>query len=435
MYNRGGGSSDRPRGFGFTGFALPSSKAGPEAQLAKMGFGMVGGIGMHSRGYGTGLGKRRIKSEEEYFDDDEEDKTDDLEYQPAPDSPTRDKTKQDKHEPEDDVDSDVSDDPLDAFMAEIQDEVVKQEVKSTKKNQKKKKGVRDDIDNEDVEESYYRYMEENPMAGVILDDDNQPLEYDEDGNVIIPDKNRIIDPLPPVDHWEIEYQKFNKNFYEEHEDIAKLTESEVQELRQKLGIRVSGIQANYKPVSSFGHFGFDDELIKAILKMEFTQPTPIQAQGIPVILSGRDMIGVAKTGSGKTAAFLWPLLVHIMAQDELKKGDGPIGLICAPTRELSQQIYHEAKRFGKIYNIKVVCAYGGGNMWEQCKACEEGAEIIVCTPGRLIDLVKKKATNLRRVTYVVFDEADRMFDMGFDAGCIEFNPQLTPGVLSCSAAV
>ena len=73
----------------------------------------------------------------------------------------------------------------------------------------------------------------------------------------------------------------------------------------------------------------------------------------------------------------------------------------------------ECKKFGKIYNIHTVCTYGGGSMWEQCKACEEGAEIIVATPGRLIDLVEKKVT--RRVTYVVFDEADRMFDMGFEA--------------------
>ncbi|ESO02988.1 hypothetical protein HELRODRAFT_80938, partial [Helobdella robusta] len=78
-----------------------------------------------------------------------------------------------------------------------------------------------------------------------------------------------------------------------------------------------------------------------------------------------------------------PLFVHILDQKELEKGDGPIGLILAPTRELSQQIYNEAKRLGKAYNIRVVCAYGGGNMYEQTKACEEGAEIIVATPGRL----------------------------------------------------
>jgi ATP-dependent RNA helicase DDX42 len=93
-----------------------------------------------------------------------------------------------------------------------------------------------------------------------------------------------------------------------------------------------------RPVSSFAHFGFDDSLIKVIRKSEYTQPTPIQAQAIPAALSGRDVLGIAKTGSGKTAAFIWPMLVHIMDQKELAPGDGPIGLILAPTRELSQQV-------------------------------------------------------------------------------------------------
>jgi ATP-dependent RNA helicase DDX42 len=136
-----------------------------------------------------------------------------------------------------------------------------------------------------------------------------------------------------------------------------------------------------KPVSSFGHFGFDDLLIKSIRRSEFAQPTPIQAQAIPALLSGRDCIGIAKTGSGKTAAFLWPMLVHIMDQPRLLKGQGPIGLILVPTRELALQIYGEAKKFGKVYNLEVVCAYGGGSKWEQSKGFEAGAEIAIATPG------------------------------------------------------
>ncbi|KAF6772462.1 hypothetical protein AHF37_09047 [Paragonimus kellicotti] len=131
-------------------------------------------------------------------------------------------------------------------------------------------------------------------------------------------------------------------------------------------------------------------------------------------MAGRDVIGIGKTGSGKTAAFLWPAIIHIMDQPPLKLGDGPICVICAPTRELAQQIYSEAKKLAKVYNLTVVCAYGGGSLWEQQKACEAGCEILICTPGRLIDLVKKKSTNLRRVTYLVFDEADKMFNLGFE---------------------
>ena len=127
------------------------------------------------------------------------------------------------------------------------------------------------------------------------------------------------------------------------------------------------------------------------------------------------LTGIAKTGSGKTAAFLWPMLIHIADQPELKPGDGPIGLVLCPTRELALQIYAEAKKFGKVFGYNVCCCYGGGSKWEQSKALEEGAEIVVATPGRMIDMVKMKATNLERVTYLVLDEADRMFDMGFEA--------------------
>lgn len=98
----------------------------------------------------------------------------------------------------------------------------------------------------------------------------------------------------------------------------------------------------------------------------------------------------------------------------MQPGEGPIGLILCPTRELALQIYTEAKKFGKVFNISVCCCYGGGSKWEQSKALEEGAEIVVATPGRMIDMVKMQATNLARVTYLVLDEADRMFDMGFE---------------------
>ena len=259
----------------------------------------------------------------------------------------------------------------------------------------------------------FRYMEENPLAGVQNDESDQEIEYDEDGNPIAPKKSKEIDPLPPIDHSEIDYIDFEKNFYNVHEEIVKLTPDQVEELRQKLGIKVTGPLPPH-PVTSFAHFGFDEALIKVIRKSEYTQPTPIQAQAVPGALNGRDLIGIAKTGSGKTAAFIWPMLVHIMDQKELQPGDGPIGLILAPTRELSLQIYNEAKKFGKVYNIQVVCCYGGGSKWEQSKALEGGAEIVVATPGRMIDLIKMKATNLQRVTFLVLDEADRMFDLGFE---------------------
>ncbi|XP_076607928.1 ATP-dependent RNA helicase DDX42 isoform X4 [Chaetodon auriga] len=256
-------------------------------------------------------------------------------------------------------------------------------------------------------------MAENPTAGLTLEEEEENVDYDSDGNPIAPATKKIILPLPPIDHSEIDYPPFEKNFYNEHEELSNLTGTQVLELRQKLNLRVSGA-APPKPSTSFAHFSFDEQLMHQIRKSEYTQPTPIQCQGVPIALSGRDMIGIAKTGSGKTAAFIWPMLVHIMDQKELEAGEGPIAVIVCPTRELCQQIHAECKRFGKAYSLRSVAVYGGGSMWEQAKALQEGAEIVVCTPGRLIDHVKKKATSLQRVTYLVFDEADRMFDMGFE---------------------
>lgn len=256
-------------------------------------------------------------------------------------------------------------------------------------------------------------MAENPTAGLTQEEEEENIDYDSDGNPIPSTTKKIIMPLPPIDHSEIDYPPFEKNFYEEHEELHGLTGTQVIELRQKLNLRVSGA-APPKPCTSFAHFGFDEQLMHQIRKSEYTQPTPIQCQGVPIALSGRDMIGIAKTGSGKTAAFIWPMLVHIMDQKELEPGEGPIAIIVCPTRELCQQIHAECKRFGKAYSLRSVAVYGGGSMWEQSKALQEGAEIVVCTPGRLIDHVKKKATSLQRVSYLVFDEADRMFDMGFE---------------------
>lgn len=122
--------------------------------------------------------------------------------------------------------------------------------------------IRNDLEEEDVEESYYRYMEENPNAGLLpVDEDNPDLEYDEDGNPIPPEKKRIIDPLPPIDHSVIPYQPFQKHFYNEHPEIANLTDQQVVELRKTFDLTVTGNKPP-KPVSSFGHFNFDDKLLK-----------------------------------------------------------------------------------------------------------------------------------------------------------------------------
>lgn len=381
------------KSFGFTSFRLkknvPSSDKSRETAHASL----------TKPSYGGTTFTMKHSTEEDYFDSDEgEDKSNLKPYQPASDS------------------EQSEDDPLDSFMADIE-KTAKQDLEKIGKKTEDKtitRGTREDIENEDDQESYFRWLEENPNAGVQQpDEEDQEIEYDQEGNIIVPEKNKFIDPLPPIDHSKIEYEKFEKNFYHEHEEIKALNQSQVDELRKKLGIRATGASIA-KPVCSFAHFNFDQLLMKQIIKSEFTTPTPIQAQAIPIALSGRDLIGIAKTGSGKTDAYLWPALIHIMNQKELQPEDGPIVLILAPTRELVQQIYTEAKKFAKVYNIACACAYGGGSLYEQTLACQEGVELLVTTPGRLIDLIKKKGTNLKRVTFLVLDEADRMFDMGFE---------------------
>ncbi|KAI9351471.1 P-loop containing nucleoside triphosphate hydrolase protein [Obelidium mucronatum] len=223
-----------------------------------------------------------------------------------------------------------------------------------------------------------------------------------------------IEPLPRVDHSAIEYIPIEKNLLQEHADITALSEAEVQRIRRELDMRVSGHDIA-KPCISFAHFMFEDCLVSTIAKAGFSKPTAIQQQAVPVVLNGRDLIAISKTGSGKTAAFVWPMIVHMMDQPELEWGEGPIGLILAPTRELASQIYTETKKFGKAYSLKSAVVYGGASKTDQFKELRNGGvEILVATPGRLIDLVKMKALNLKRVSFLVLDEADRMFDLGFE---------------------
>ena len=145
-----------------------------------------------------------------------------------------------------------------------------------------------------------------------------------------------------------------------------------------------------------------------------------------MVLSGHDLIGLAVTGSGKTLAYLLPAIVHINAQPLLEPGDGPIALVLAPTRELACQIQLECSKFGASSKIKSTCVYGGVPKGDQIRALKAGAEVCVATPGRLIDLLESKATNLLRITYLVLDEADRMLDMGFQPQIKAICSQIRP---------
>ena len=229
-------------------------------------------------------------------------------------------------------------------------------------------------------------------------------------------KNRRKE-LPTVDHSVVTYEPFRKAFYTPPYEVTQMTDDEVDLMRLEMdGIKIRGVDCP-RPVKRWGAFGLPGGCLEVIKRLGYEEPTSIQAQAIPAIMSGRDVIGVAKTGSGKTIAFLLPLLRHINDQPPLEPGDGPLALIMTPTRELALQIVKECKPFAKVMGITAMAAYGGSPIGEQISELKKGAEIVVGTPGRMIDLLTAnsgRVTNLKRVTYLVLDEADRMFDMGFE---------------------
>ncbi|VDD80400.1 unnamed protein product [Mesocestoides corti] len=259
---------------------------------------------------------------------------------------------------------------------------------------------------------------------LILDEDEQDVDmpyYPEpEERVTIADALAQLqkrEKLGAVDHSKIDYQPFTKNFYVEVPEIAKMTKEQVKNYRQELeNIHVRGKECP-KPIKTWVQAGISARLLNCLKKSGFEKPTPIQCQSLPVIMSGRDMIGIAKTGSGKTLAFLVPMARHLEHQPPLEPGDGPIAILLTPTRELALQTYKEAKRLGQTCGFRCVCVYGGTGISEQIADLKRGAEVIVCTPGRMIDMLAAnggRVTNLRRTTYVVLDEADRMFDLGFE---------------------
>ncbi|XP_010459851.1 PREDICTED: DEAD-box ATP-dependent RNA helicase 30 isoform X1 [Camelina sativa] len=218
---------------------------------------------------------------------------------------------------------------------------------------------------------------------------------------------------------------FEKNFYVESPSVQAMTEQDVAMYRTERDISVEGRDVP-KPIKLFHDANFPDNILEAIAKLGFTEPTPIQAQGWPMALKGRDLIGIAETGSGKTLAYLLPALVHVSAQPRLGQDDGPIVLILAPTRELAVQIQEESRKFGLRSGVRSTCIYGGAPKGPQIRDLRRGVEIVIATPGRLIDMLECQHTNLRRVTYLVLDEADRMLDMGFEPQIRKIVSQIRP---------
>ncbi|KAI9854570.1 MAG: mRNA splicing protein prp28 [Vezdaea acicularis] len=171
------------------------------------------------------------------------------------------------------------------------------------------------------------------------------------------------------------------------------------------------------PMRNWKESNLPKALLDVVAQVGYTDPSPVQRAAIPIAMQSRDLIGVAVTGSGKTAAFLLPLLDYILdlpALNESTKNAGPYAIILAPTRELAQQIELEARKFATPLGFTCVSIVGGHSLEEQAYALRDGAEIVIATPGRLVDCIERRLLVLGQCCYVIMDEADRMIDLGFE---------------------
>ncbi|KQS38486.1 uncharacterized protein Dere_GG10666, isoform C [Drosophila erecta] len=229
-------------------------------------------------------------------------------------------------------------------------------------------------------------------------------------------------PMRPVDFSNL--APFKKNFYQEHPNVANRSPYDVQRYRDEQEITVRGQVPN--PIQDFSEVYLPDYVMKEIRRQGYKAPTAIQAQGWPIAMSGSNFVGIAKTGSGKTLGYILPAIVHINNQQPLQRGDGPIALVLAPTRELAQQIQQVATEFGSSSYVRNTCVFGGAPKGGQMRDLQRGCEIVIATPGRLIDFLSAGSTNLKRCTYLVLDEADRMLDMGFEPQIRKIVSQIRP---------
>ncbi|CAG4952425.1 unnamed protein product [Colias eurytheme] len=326
-------------------------------------------------------------------------------------------------------------DPLDAYMQEVQQAIRKVNQIDQARGIINLPSSMDDSSVVILTGTAKKQVSEQKNKGELIEQNQDGLEYSseeetediKDAAANLASKQRK--ELAKVDHSSLQYMPFRKAFYTEINELARMTPEDVEAYRTELeGIRVKG-KGCPKPIKSWAHCGISKKEMDILKKLGFEKPTPIQAQAIPAIMSGRDLIGIAKTGSGKTLAFILPMFRHVLDQPPLEDTDGPISLIMTPTRELCMQIGKDIRKFAKSLGLRVACVYGGTGISEQIAELKRGAEIIVCTPGRMIDMLAAnsgRVTNLRRVTYVVLDEADRMFDMGFEPQVMKIIDNIRP---------
>ncbi|KAG7926453.1 hypothetical protein KL925_003503 [Ogataea polymorpha] len=253
-------------------------------------------------------------------------------------------------------------------------------------------------------------------AALFESDDEVPSETDADAENLDPAKllqaineknKKSVPEHPPSEH------PYTRRLYKESVFISSLSPDEVNSLRLRDAITVRG-KSVARPIITWDHLGLPLSLRSALDSLGFEAPTPIQCEALPNVMSGHDLIGIAKTGSGKTLAFLLPLFRQLLANPV---APSVRALVMTPTRELAMQIFHESSVFLQALKLRGCCCYGGQSISQQIAEIKKGCDLVVGTPGRIIDLLcanNGRVLRLSHVTYLVLDEADRMFDMGFE---------------------
>jgi len=278
------------------------------------------------------------------------------------------------------------------------DENVNPEVKPKKKKKKNK---------ENAEE-----VEETVLAETVTETEPKKKKKKKDK---VEEKEDTEDK-DSDDSGNVDESAFKKNFYTMTSETEAMSKAEMKEYQSSKKITMFGKgRKKFKPLLTFAELGFPESIMK--ICSGFSNPTPIQAQCWPVLATGRDIIGIAETGSGKTLAFSIPALAHLKhrVESEGKSRTGcPKMLIISPTRELAMQSQEVLEAAGGSCGVRSVCVYGGVPKWTQKEALKKGVEVVVATPGRLIDLIDEGVCDLSQVSYLVLDEADRMLDQGFE---------------------
>lgn len=243
-------------------------------------------------------------------------------------------------------------------------------------------------------------------------------------------------------------EEIKKDFYQPQEKTLNRSDEEVDKFRAENEVSVQN--GAPKPILDFDELSnVPQSLLDVIKKNNFEKASSIQAQGWPIALSGKNMVGIAQTGwvkpginnqfyriatfltitnfsSGKTLGFILPAIVHILNQPRANRTQGPTALVMAPTRELAQQIQEVANQFGVSSGVRNACLFGGSSKISQAQILSRGCQLVVGTPGRLIDFVQTGELKLHQCSYLVLDEADRMLDMGFEPQIRQIIDQIRP---------